>query len=322
MALISLGACGTSDDSASSAQADAAAELDRSAASHEAERGQLDREAKEQDAMDAQAARNAESDGDTGSSASDVGAASRSASGFFSDADAASFEQLAASLPGAEGVAVAGLGTSGAVDTLGDLRGGTAWSTAKAPVAMAAIKSGTASTADLTAAITASDNAAAERLFSGLGANAADKSTAQLRAAGDASTTIPAQRLRAGYSTFGQADWSLADQARFAGGMRCTAEGERVLGLMRQVVAGQRWGLGGIGSEPAFKGGWGPGATPGQAGGWMERQMGVVTIDGQPLAVAIASTAPNHASGQNALTKLADWVASHADAGASGSPDC
>jgi len=183
---------------------------------------------------------------------------------------------------------------------------------------MAAIAAGVAQSQDLTQAITASDNAAAERLWSALGdgASAAAASTAQLREAGDRRTQIQPQRLRAGYTAFGQTQWALTDQVRFVAGMACVAAGQHVLELMNQVVAGQRWGLGATGKPAQFKGGWGPGVTAGAGDGWLDRQMGVVAIAGRPVAVAMATTAPSHESGIQSLSAIAQWVATHLDASA------
>ncbi len=231
----------------------------------------------------------------------------------FTESDRADFAQLAARLPGSEGIAVALVGKGAPVSQVGDLTSGVAWSTAKVPVAMAAISAGVGSQSDLVSAITASDNAAAERLWSALGAGAAASSaaTAQLRSSGDAQTVIQPRRLRAGFTPFGQTDWSLANQVRVAGSMACSAAGKQVLQLMADVVSGQRWGLGGIGNSPQFKGGWGPGVSPGQGDGWLERQMGRVTLGGHPVAIAIATTAPDHSSGMSALGQLAKWAETH-----------
>jgi hypothetical protein len=230
-----------------------------------------------------------------------------------SPGDRASFERLAAQLPGEEGVAVTTLGRGRAVSRVGSLRAGVAWSTAKVPVAMAAIGAGVARSGDLVQAITASDNAAAERLWSALGegSSAAAAATDQLRAAGDEVTEIQAQRLRPGYTAFGQTTWRLTDQARFVGGMRCARSGPQVLKLMNEVVAGQRWGLGSTGKPAQFKAGWGPGVTAGSGDGWLDRQMGIVRIGGRPVAVAMATTASGHETGTSALTRIAKWVVTH-----------
>jgi hypothetical protein len=232
-----------------------------------------------------------------------------------SSADRRSFQRLAASLSGSEGIAVSAVGTGQEVWTAGAQRSGVAWSTAKVPVAMAAIGAGRANQGDLVAAITASNNEAAERLWSSLGAGqrASTAATRQLRRAGDRRTVVQAQRIRPGYTPFGQTRWALADQVRFVAGMRCTAPGRRVLGLMGQVVGGQRWGLGSTGGAAQFKGGWGPGISPGAADGWLDRQMGVIEVGGRKLAVAILTTAGDHGTGTSNLTRMAQWVKRNAN---------
>lgn len=231
-----------------------------------------------------------------------------------SPADKESFATLAARLPGTEGLVVTTFSADPIVQ-LGSLDGGAAWSTAKVPVAMAAIARSGASRADLSAAITASDNAAAERLWSSLGSPdvAASAANEQLRSSGDQNTTIESRRLRSGFTAFGQTSWSLADQARFVAGMGCTGPGREVLDLMGEVIAGQRWGLGDTGLPARFKGGWGPGTQPGSGGAWLDRQMGTIEIDGRPVVLAIATSGTDHASGTVTLTKLAAWATDHVD---------
>jgi hypothetical protein len=214
---------------------------------------------------------------------------------------------------------VSGLGDGQVVQRLGTINSVIAWSTSKVPIAMAIVDAGLtrAQRADLRAAMTASDNAAAERLWAalGAGARAADAADAQLRAAGDDRTRIQPNRLRAGYTPFGQTLWALTDQARFTAGMACLSAGAQVLGLMNQTVARQRWGLGSTGVAAQLKGGWGPGSQPRVGGGDLDRQMGVVTIHGKPLAVTIASEPRDgtHDAGTRALTAIARWVVAHAD---------
>jgi hypothetical protein len=241
-------------------------------------------------------------------------AAGDGSSTVLSRADAQSFAQLAAQLPGEEGLALSGVGRGERAYTLGGLGGGSAWSTSKTPLAMAVITGGLAESeqANLAAAITASDNAAAEGLWSSLGGGvrAAQAADAQLRAAGDSRTLIQSQRLLAGYTPFGQTDWSLAAQVAFTAGMACTDAGRQVLSLMGQVVPSQRWGLGRL-AGAQIKGGWGPGIRPGQLDGWMERQMGVVELDGRPVAVTIASSAGSHDAGIASLNAMTDWLTHH-----------
>jgi hypothetical protein len=290
-----------------------AAAIERSASQRALEREQALKAVKTTpSSAPAPAAGSAESEGPAPSEAP----ATAGSGALLSAADRASFSRLAAQLVGEEGVAVTTLGRDRPVSRVGSLRDGVAWSTAKVPVAMAAISAGVAQQQDLVQAITASDNAAAERLWSALGAgsNAASAADAQLRAAGDTRTQIQAQRLRAGYTEFGQSQWALTDQARFVGGMSCTRTGGQLLDLMGDVVSGQRWGLGSAGVPAQFKGGWGPGVSPGAGDGWLDRQMGIVTVGGRPVAVAIATTAGDHATGTQALTSLARWVVTHVDA--------
>jgi hypothetical protein len=319
MAIAALAGCGEKSGPGASSTSDAqvAAQIRASAAERARERDQQARaaEAKQQartTAIDASEALPAGTEELYGTAAATSAPA---AGGLLSAADRASFARLGAKLAGQEGVAVSTIGLGRPVSRAGGLRAGVAWSTAKAPVAMAAITAGVGTRSDLVQAITASDNAAAERLWSALGegARAAGAATAQLRVAGDQRTVIEGRRLRPGYTAFGQTMWSLTDQARFAAGMTCTAAGGRVLDLMGQVVAGQRWGLGSTGNPARFKGGWGPGITSGNGDGWLDRQMGVLTIKGKPIAVAIATTAGSHGAGTQNLTTIARWVATHVD---------
>jgi hypothetical protein len=236
-----------------------------------------------------------------------------------SAADRASFRSLEASLGGQAGVAVSALGLGQRVQQAGSLGQAIAWSTAKVPIAMAIYQAGLAGAQqqNLRAAITASDNAAAEALWSALGggAQAAQAADAQLRAAGDDHTNIQPNRLRAGFTPFGQTVWKLTDQARFTAGMACVPAGAQVLGLMNQVVSGQRWGLGSAGVQAQLKGGWGPGVQPGVGSGYLDRQMGVLTIHGKPIAVSVAALPTNgsHDTGISNLTAIARWLVSHVD---------
>jgi hypothetical protein len=237
-----------------------------------------------------------------------------------SAADRASFDRLAASLHGNHGVAVSALGLDQPVERLGSLRTGVAWSTSKVPLAMAIIAGGQADAqaSNLTRALTASDNAAAMRLWASLGGGQAAASAAdeQLRTAGDTHTAIEYRALRGtGYTPFGQTAWALTDQARFTAGLACSEQGTQVLGYMNQVVASQRWGLGSAGVPSQFKGGWGPGSRPGASGGFLDRQMGVLVIHGKPLAVAVATVPADssHQTGIRNLTSIARWLAAHVD---------
>jgi hypothetical protein len=229
----------------------------------------------------------------------------------------ASFDQLAARLGGSEGVAYTVLG-GGPTTVLGSWRTGPGWSTVKVPVAVAAVtKSGghpdTRLRSLMRRSITASDNAAAEGLWSYLGTptTAAAKTQAVLRSAGDAQTRVQSRRIRPGFTAFGQTTWSLANQAAFGAKLPCIKDSGAVLRLMGEVESGQRWGMGAVGRPAQFKGGWGP--RPG--GGYLVRQMGIVTLpNGSRIGLAIATQPADgrFETGTANLTALARWAVAHA----------
>jgi hypothetical protein len=231
-----------------------------------------------------------------------------------SPADRASFDQLVSQLGGSSGIAVKAAGPGGEVQAAGELRSGAAWSTMKTGVAAASIAAGTAESSLLTRAITASDNAAADQLWRGLGepSQAGARVSEQLRAYGDNNTQVQTQVVRSGFSSFGQSEWALADQARFTAGLPCSEPGKQVLALMGQVVGGQRWGLGSAGVPAAFKGGWGPGSN----GGYLVRQMGILTIQNRLIAITIAALPADGSfdTGTRNLTQIASWAVSHINA--------
>ncbi len=229
---------------------------------------------------------------------------------------AAGWAALRPTLPArSAGIAVLPVGSATPM-TLGDWSTGPAWSTSKVAVSIAALQAAGPSGHDATlrlatSAITASDNAAAEALWAQLGSGvaAATRVDAVLAGHGDSLTRTQAQRVRPPYTAFGQTQWSLAQQARFAAGLVCdtdTAAVHETVGLMGRVSAGQRWGLGRL-DEAVFKGGWGP--EPG--GAYLVRQFGVVTIGGHRVAVAIAAMprAGSFEQGTAVLDSIARWLA-------------
>jgi len=233
------------------------------------------------------------------------------------------FDKLAAQLGGSEGLAYA---TGGGTMTtrLGSWRMGPGWSTVKVPLAMAAVAKANGQPDAgvqrlMRRAITASDNAAAEQLWASLGEprTAATQVQAILRSAGDGDTIVQSQRVRPGFSAFGQTTWSLANQAAFVAALPCIKYSGDVLQLMGEVESGQRWGIGAVGLPAQFKGGWGPG--PG--GGYLVRQMGIITLaNGSRIGLAIASEPADgrFETGTANLTALARWAVANVKAKGSG----
>jgi hypothetical protein len=266
----------------------------------------LQRELRMEQAMQAQANRDSVS-------ASPAGATTAAAP--------ASFSALADSLAGQVGLAYTGPG-SPAVQTIGSLQSGSAWSTIKVALAARVIKDAhgasslTSSQRSLIAsAIEASDNAAAMQLWNELisrhgGASGAAQAVTQiLNAAGDTGTTVSSVG-RGSFSPYGQTDWSLAGQARFMSSLAagCVAGSKHLLSEMSQIISSERWGLGQAGSQ-AFKGGWGPGTS----GGYLVRQMGTLPTRGGTAVVTIAALPSDgdFSTGTEMLDRLADWARSN-----------
>jgi hypothetical protein len=214
-------------------------------------------------------------------------------------------------------LAYAPLGLGKPAKSLGDLREGVGWSTMKIPVTIATVKLSKGHPSQDTLrlmrlAITQSDNDAAMELWSRLGSPtvAAAQTQAVLREGGDTTTVVPSERLRSGFTPFGQSNWSLVAQATFAASLPCMANTGPVLELMGKVAPSQSWGIGGNNTTVAFKGGWGPGTD----GAYLVRQMAVVRLpDGSRIGLAIAARPGDgrFATGIADLNAVAGWVASN-----------
>lgn len=177
-----------------------------------------------------------------------------------------------------------------------------AWSTIKVPIAVAATRAQLDAEADVRAAITASDNDAAQRLYSAVGPEAVD---AVLTDAG-VPTRVNTAALRPEFSTFGQTQLSVADEAVLANNLACSVGGGAVLQLMGQVDPSQSYGLGAVGAM--FKGGWGPDTV----GSYHVRQFGLVPRgDGgwSPVALTALPADGTYDTGQNMLTAAAQRLA-------------
>jgi hypothetical protein len=218
----------------------------------------------------------------------------------------ANFEELSATVPATVGIAIA---QAAEVYSFGPWSSGVAWSTIKVPLAIAALRSGRSRAKGLVVkAITESDNAASERLWSQLGksVDAARQVQAIIEEAGDSATVVESQRVRPGFTAFGQTHWSLARQAQFAAQLPGIAGASTVFDLMCHLTAGHRWGLAAKGI--AAKGGWGPGGT---GRDYLVRQFGVVSTESGDVGVALAADAPTFDTGVDVLNRLTDWLVGH-----------
>lgn len=239
------------------------------------------------------------------------------------DSLAADFARLQSSLHATAGIAITAVGSGQKPLVLGDFRTGPAWSTVKVPLVMAALRAENPPTvtAEMTAAITESDNAAAESLWASLGdpVSAAQKVDAVLRRSGDP-TSVQSVRIRPEFSAIGQTDWALTEQVRFVSSAWCDGANAPVFALMANVDAAQRWGIGVI-DGARFKGGWGP--SP--AGSYLVRQLGVLVTPAGDSAVALAvqPDSGRFEDGTAELSKIAEWLVAHRAAlptGRCGSP--
>lgn len=218
----------------------------------------------------------------------------------------ASFERLSAAVPANVGVAIA---RPDRTYSLGRWTSGVAWSTIKVPLAIAALRADSARAQDLVVkAITESDNPASERLWSQLGnpADAARKVQLIIGECGDAATVVELRRLRRGFTAFGQTQWTLERQARFAAQLPLIPDGAAVIDLMHQLTIGQRWGLAAKGY--AAKAGWGPGIQ----GDYLVRQFGIVPTQSGEWGVALAAEAHDGVleTGVEVVNSLSDWLVS------------
>jgi hypothetical protein len=224
---------------------------------------------------------------------------------------AADFDRLTAKLHAVAGLTVVAVGGRQASMALGHWQTGPAWSTIKVPLVIAALREARPPkvTDAMTKAITESDNAAAESLWTALGdpAAAATKVDAVLRQAGDP-TVVQSRKVRPEFTAFGQTDWSLADQVRFLSVAVCDKANAPIFALMGRVEPDQRWGVGTI-QDARFKGGWGPSAT----GSYLVRQMGILASPKGMAAVALAAQPDSGTfeDGKADLTEMADWLSSH-----------
>jgi hypothetical protein len=235
------------------------------------------------------------------------------------------FAALENELDGEIGAVIGPPGSTQA-ESFGDLSSGSAWSTSKVPIVLRLLRDvggpsglSAAQADEMRRALTLSDNEAAAALFTDLerkhgglaGASAAVGEV--LQEAGDGSTQISTQG-RDGFSTYGQTEWSLANQQQFvsalAAGCVSTQESrEYVLDLMGEVSS-DTWGLGTAGLPARWKGGWGPGLD----GRYLVRQMGILYVGDREAAVTLAAIPSDgqFETAQAMATSIAQWLAQRA----------
>ena len=206
-----------------------------------------------------------------------------------------SFEQLERELGGRSGAVFGDPPIA-----VGSLESGAAWSTIKVPLAIAALVG--RPDVDVERAITESDNDAARALWARLGPPEVAAAAVErvLAAAGDNETRVETEVVRPPYTSFGQTQWTLAAQQRFAAGLVAMPEAEPVLELMRRIVPEQRWGFGAVVPDAAFKGGWGPDDRH------LVRQFAI--FDGVAAAIANEPEDGTYETGAANLTRIAEWV--------------
>jgi hypothetical protein len=224
---------------------------------------------------------------------------------------AAEFTELETRLHASMGLVVSAVGANPRQLVLGDWATGPAWSTMKVPLIIAALdeEHPPVITDSMRAAITESNNAAAESIWEKLGdpLAAAHKVEEVLNKYGDP-TTVQWRKLWPQFTAFGQTIWSLTNQARFTAGAVCDPANAPVFQLMGQVVTDQRWGLGLI-PNTRFKGGWGP--SPNKR--YLVRQLGILEMPTGLTAVALATqpASGSFADGTAQLTELSKWLTQH-----------
>lgn len=237
---------------------------------------------------------------------------------------ASDFSALKNELGGQVEVALEAIGSPDEQVLLGGPADGPAWSTIKVPLVIAALRQQGNSadiTAEMTAAVTESDNAAAESIWSSLGdpVTAAGKVQDVLRNYGDQHTDVQSTKIRPEFTAFGQTLWSLNEQLRFLSGAYCDPANKAVFELMGKIEDAQKWGLGKL-PGAQFKGGWGPD----RAGRYLVRQIGVIVTPAGVTAVAVATDPPSGTldEGIQALNTVAQWLGDHeADLPAGTCPD-
>ena len=156
-------------------------------------------------------------------------------------------------IAGTVGIAIA---TGDGIFQAGDPAIGSAWSTIKVPIAIAADRENVASKELIDAAITISDNPATVTLFAGIGdkVTAAEKVETLLRE-NDSDADILSVMKKYEGARVGNSTWTLTRQASFATHLPCMNDASTTYDAMAEIVEWQSDGLGNI-VGAHFKGGW------------------------------------------------------------------
>ena len=201
---------------------------------------------------------------------------------------------------GRAGVAIS---DGSAEDTAGNADGFASWSTIKVPIAIAALNAHPDVAPQASAAIQSSSNDAAMELWNVV----TPEEVETVLAAGQTPVHVQCSTIRPGFSSFGQTQWTVVEQARFAANLRCIEGAAPVVELMGAIVPDQAYGLGTLPSA-RFKGGWGPSAD---TGAYEVRQFGLVAdTAGRDIAVAIAVQSDNgsYDTAREMASALADEI--------------
>ena len=238
-----------------------------------------------------------------------------------------SFDAMAAGLPAEVGMAIEPLGSEEVIEFGTLLNSGHAWSSIKPAILSTVLAEqgeqlGPEEESWAEGAITASDNEDAADLFhtiegrqGGLGgASAAVGNT--IHEGGSTGTVVATAPPPPGaVSTYGQTEWPVGEAVRFYHGLAtCKVHGTSYIeGLMEDVIAEQRWGLGQAsfpsGARVGMKGGWGPDSEAN--GGYLVRQSGFVQDSRGGIAVAMIAIdeSGSYPAGADDLSAMAQWLA-------------
>lgn len=179
------------------------------------------------------------------------------------------------SFGGHAGIAVA---SGDFVWSAGDTAAYPAWSTIKVPIAIAALRQNPELYPQVEAAITYSDNAAANLLWQSIDPYLVN----EVLADGKSFISVNTEKIYPDFSAYGQTHWSVEDRAVFTSNLPCIPGSESVLDLMGNIIESQSYGLGRF-EGAKFKGGWGPDPD----GNYQISQLGRIPVENGDVSVAI-----------------------------------